>query len=196
MHSAAGGTPNLSTPCHALADWIRVSVPGSLPSALSRADLALILLTEIAYENDEDFRGHLPLLFHVAFVSMDSRSALVLEHCQQLLVNLLYSLAGRHLHLYEAAGGDTAGSHKDKVSTCKPLELHSSELPIRKLCSSGKRGLRKGIPSRSCLFSLWLLAFLPHFCHRLWANGVVYVGAEPVPILGCVLRAVFLPRRW
>lgn len=87
-----------------------------LPSALSRADLALILLAEIAYENDEDFRSHLPLLFHVAFVSMDSRSALVLEHCQQLLVNLLYSLAGRHLDLYEAAGGDTAGGHKNKVS--------------------------------------------------------------------------------
>jgi hypothetical protein len=79
--------------------------------ALSRADLALILLAEIAYENDEDFRGHLPLLFHVAFVSMDSPSDLVLEHCQQLLVNLLYSLAGRHLDLFHR----TAGEHKHKV---------------------------------------------------------------------------------
>lgn len=68
---------------------------------LSRADIALILLAEIAYENDEDFRGHLPLLFHVTFVSMDSSEDIVLEHCQQLLVNLLYSLAGRHLELYD-----------------------------------------------------------------------------------------------
>ena len=62
---------------------------------LSRADIALILLAEIGYENDEDFRGHLPLLFHVTFVSMDSSEDIVLEHCQQLLVNLLYSLAGK-----------------------------------------------------------------------------------------------------
>ncbi|XP_024390755.1 uncharacterized protein [Physcomitrium patens] len=68
---------------------------------LSRADIALILLAEIGYENDEDFRGHLPLLFHVTFVSMDSSEDIVLEHCQQLLVNLLYSLAGRHLELYD-----------------------------------------------------------------------------------------------
>lgn len=40
---------------------------------LTRSDLALILLAEIAYENDEDFRGHLPLLFHATFILMDCR---------------------------------------------------------------------------------------------------------------------------
>lgn len=90
--------------------------------ALSRADLALILLAEIAYENDEDFRGHLPLLFHVAFVSMDSPSDLVLEHCQQLLVNLLYSLAGRHLDLFHR----TAGEHKHKVGGAAGKEGHQA----------------------------------------------------------------------
>jgi hypothetical protein len=81
---------------------------------LSRADIALILLAEIAYENDEDFRGHLPLLFHVTFVSMDSSEDIVLEHCQQLLVNLLYSLAGRHLELYDA-GDHGDGEYKQQV---------------------------------------------------------------------------------
>lgn len=71
---------------------------------LSRADIALILLAEIAYENDEDFRENLPLLFHVTCVSMDSSEDIVLEHCQDLLGNLLYSLAGRHLELYEVEG--------------------------------------------------------------------------------------------
>ncbi|XP_024526381.1 cell morphogenesis protein PAG1 isoform X1 [Selaginella moellendorffii] len=87
--------------------------PSELQSALqahhhwlSRADIALILLAEIAYENDEDFRSHLPLLFHVTFVYMDSSEDIVLKHCQQLLVNLLYSLAGRHLELYEHGDGD------------------------------------------------------------------------------------------
>ncbi|KAK1274267.1 hypothetical protein QJS04_geneDACA009878 [Acorus gramineus] len=80
---------------------------------LSRADIALILLAEIAYENDEDFREHLPLLFHVVFVSMDSSEDVVLEHCQLLLVNLLYSLAGRHLELYGVENID--GENKQQV---------------------------------------------------------------------------------
>jgi len=40
---------------------------------LTRSDLALIRPAEIAYENDEDFRGHLPLLFHATFVLTDCR---------------------------------------------------------------------------------------------------------------------------
>ncbi|XP_047335140.1 protein furry homolog-like [Impatiens glandulifera] len=80
---------------------------------LTHADIALILLAEIAYENDEDFREHLPLLFHVTFVSMDSSEDIVLEHCQHLLVNLLYSLAGRHLELYEVENSD--GENKQQV---------------------------------------------------------------------------------
>nr|CAB3448417.1 unnamed protein product [Digitaria exilis] len=78
---------------------------------LSRADIALILLAEIAYENDEDFRENLPLLFHVTCVSMDSSEDIVLEHCQDLLVNLLYSLAGRHLELYEVESSERENKH-------------------------------------------------------------------------------------
>ncbi|XXG60233.1 hypothetical protein AAC387_Pa04g2195 [Persea americana] len=89
------------------------ALSGHLHHSLSRADIALILLAEIAYENDEDFRGHLPLLFHVTFVSMDSSEEIVLEHCQHLLVNLLYSLAGRHLELYEVENID--GENKQQV---------------------------------------------------------------------------------
>ncbi|XP_020113081.1 cell morphogenesis protein PAG1 isoform X2 [Ananas comosus] len=80
---------------------------------LSRADIALILLAEIAYENDEDFRENLPLLFHVTCVSMDSSEDIVLEHCQDLLVNLLYSLAGHHLELYEVESSE--GENKQHV---------------------------------------------------------------------------------
>ncbi|KAK4740478.1 hypothetical protein SAY87_032410 [Trapa incisa] len=86
---------------------------GHQQHSLTHADIALILLAEIAYENDEDFRDHLPLLFHVTFVSMDSSEDIVLEHCQQLLVNLLYSLAGRHLELYEVENSD--GENKQLV---------------------------------------------------------------------------------
>nr|XP_043633528.1 protein furry homolog-like [Erigeron canadensis] len=81
--------------------------------SLTHADIALILLAEIAYENDEDFREHLPLLFHVTFVSMDSSEDIVLEHCECLLVNLLYSLGGRHLELYNVES--SSGENRQQV---------------------------------------------------------------------------------
>ncbi|XP_042970437.1 uncharacterized protein LOC122302991 isoform X1 [Carya illinoinensis] len=92
---------------------LQSALQGHQQHSLTRADIALILLAEIAYENDEDFREHLPLLFHVTFVSMDSSEDIVLEHCQHLLVNLLYSLAGRHLELYEVENSD--GENKQQV---------------------------------------------------------------------------------
>lgn len=106
IHAAAGG--------HAVnAKELRSALQGHQQHSLTHADIALILLAEIAYENDEDFREHLPLLFHVTFVSMDSSEDIVLEHCQHLLVNLLYSLAGRHLELYEVENSD--GENKQQV---------------------------------------------------------------------------------
>ncbi|KAK1562074.1 hypothetical protein Q3G72_005797 [Acer saccharum] len=92
---------------------LQSALQGHQQHSLTHADIALILLAEIAYENDEDFREHLPLLFHVTFVSMDSSEDIVLEHCQHLLVNLLYSLAGRHLELYEVENSD--GENKQQV---------------------------------------------------------------------------------
>ena len=73
----------------------------------------MILLAEIAYQNVDDFREHALRLFHVTFVSMDSSEDIVLEHCQHLLVNLLYSLAGRHLEQYEVESSD--GENKQQV---------------------------------------------------------------------------------
>lgn len=106
LHSAVG--------MHGVnAKELQSALQGHQQHSLTRADIALILLAEIAYENDEDFREHLPLLFHVTFVSMDSSEDIVLEHCQHLLVNLLYSLAGRHLELYEVESSD--GENKQQV---------------------------------------------------------------------------------
>ncbi|XP_073115620.1 uncharacterized protein [Elaeis guineensis] len=95
------------------ASELQSALQGHHQHLLSRADIALILLAEIAYENDEDFRENLPLLFHVICVSMDSSEDIVLEHCQHLLVNLLYSLAGRHLELYEVESSE--GENKLQV---------------------------------------------------------------------------------
>ena len=69
-----------------------------------RAEVAVCLLAEVAYEHDEDFRGHLPLLFHAMLLLMDSTDSLVFRHAQQVVTHLLYSLSVRHLELHRAAG--------------------------------------------------------------------------------------------
>ncbi|KAG6553135.1 hypothetical protein Mapa_005194 [Marchantia paleacea] len=143
---------------------MRANIPavsaGELQSALqghhhwlSRADIALILLAEIAYENDEDFRGHLPLLFHVTFVSMDSSEDIVLEHCQQLLVNLLYSLAGRHLELYDV-GDHGDGEYKQQVvSLIKYVQSKKSSMMWE---NEDMTLLRMELPSAALLSALVL----------------------------------------
>ncbi|KAL3844561.1 hypothetical protein ACJIZ3_001964 [Penstemon smallii] len=101
---------------------LQSALQGHQQHTLTQADIALILLAEIAYENDEDFREHLPLLFHVTFVSMDSSEDIVLEHCQHLLVNLLYSLAGRHLELYDVENNDGETNKQQVVSLIKYVQ--------------------------------------------------------------------------
>ncbi|CAG9464766.1 unnamed protein product [Pedinophyceae sp. YPF-701] len=62
-------------------------------TVLSRAELALCLLSEIAYEHDEDFGNHLPLVLHLALICMDSENPTVFQHCQHLTLNMVYSLS-------------------------------------------------------------------------------------------------------
>ncbi|CAD6248814.1 unnamed protein product [Miscanthus lutarioriparius] len=117
---------------------------------LSRADIALILLAEIAYENDEDFRENLPLLFHVTCVSMDSSEDIVLEHCQDLLVNLLYSLAGRHLELYEVESSERENKHH-VVSLIKYIQSKRGSLMWE---NEDPTLVRTELPSASLLLAL------------------------------------------
>jgi hypothetical protein len=74
--------------------------PG-IKAMLSRPELALCLLAEIAYEHDEDFAGHLPLLLHAVLLVVDAEEALVAGHAQQLLINCLYSLSARALNMQQ-----------------------------------------------------------------------------------------------
>ncbi|RZC73806.1 hypothetical protein C5167_049289 [Papaver somniferum] len=83
---------------------LQSALQGHQQHSLTHADIALILLAEIAYENDDDFREHLPLLFH---------NISCLSIANNLLVNLLYSLAGRHLELYDVENID--GENKQQV---------------------------------------------------------------------------------
>lgn len=76
----------------------------ALRALVTRPELALCLLTEVAYEHDEDFSGHLALLFHVALLCLDHEEPVVAQHAQQLLVNSLYSLSARYLELQQEEG--------------------------------------------------------------------------------------------
>ena len=81
----------------------------------------MCLLAEVAYEHDEDFRSHLPLLFHATLIAMDSPEPLVYQHAQQALVNLLYSLSARHLELHKNSGA-LVSEHHQVTSLIKYLQ--------------------------------------------------------------------------
>lgn len=55
-------------------------------SGLSRAEMAVCLLAETAYENIEDFRPHLPQLLHALLLLMDSPEPIVYQHAQQVVL--------------------------------------------------------------------------------------------------------------
>ena len=71
---------------------------------LTRAEVGLCLLAEVAWEQDEDLRSHLPLLLHASIVCLDSPEPLVAAHALLAITHLLYSLSVRHLELARAGG--------------------------------------------------------------------------------------------
>jgi hypothetical protein len=89
-----GGAPGSGTGLGAPLAKIPSYEPSSpaLRGLVSRPELALCLLSEVAYEHDEAFSAHLALLLHLVMVVADAEEVLVASHAQQLLVNLLYSL--------------------------------------------------------------------------------------------------------
>ena len=94
---------------------------------MMRAEVAVCLLAEVAYEHDEDFRGHLPLLFHAMLLLMDSTDSLVFRHAQQVVTHLLYSLSVRHLEIHRAAGISPIQSNLTP-STAKPESSSGTSL--------------------------------------------------------------------
>ncbi|EIE19264.1 hypothetical protein COCSUDRAFT_48883 [Coccomyxa subellipsoidea C-169] len=82
-------------------------------SGLSRPEMALCLLAEVAYEHDEDLREHAPLLLHALLVVQDSPEPIVYQHAQQALLNILFSLSTRHLE--SALGQDGFQAQQERV---------------------------------------------------------------------------------
>jgi hypothetical protein len=80
---------------------------------------------QVAYEHDEDFRSHLPTLFHVAVVSMDCVEGVVRRHTQQLLINLVHSLAVKPLERAQAEASGTSTSREHLTASALIRYLQS-----------------------------------------------------------------------
>lgn len=83
--------------------------PPAPRNCLTRPEVALCLLSEVACERDEELRQHLPALLHIAILHADSTNPLVRQEACQLLQYLLYSLACKPLEGRHGRGGG-AGS--------------------------------------------------------------------------------------
>eukprot|EP00899_Mesostigma_viride_P013247 jgi/Mesvir1/21923/Mv01979-RA.1 len=66
---------------------------------LSRAEICLMLLAEVAAEHDDELRDHLPLLAHASVSLMDHGVPLLFSAAKQLLLSLLYAFGIRHAGL-------------------------------------------------------------------------------------------------
>lgn len=82
------------------------------PIAITRSQVALCLLTELACELDEELRIHLPVLLHVAIMNADNPNETVRRECANLLMYLLYTLACKHLEVQ----GDVNGPVYARIS--------------------------------------------------------------------------------
>ena len=51
---------------------------------LSRAEVALCMLSELGQHHDDVFRGHLPVLLLICVIKIDSRDELVHRHAHQV----------------------------------------------------------------------------------------------------------------
>ncbi|CAL8468215.1 g7754 [Coccomyxa elongata] len=82
-------------------------------TGLSRPEMAMCLLAEMAYEHNEDLREHVPLLLHVLLTIQDCPEPIVYHHAQQALLILLYSLSTRHLE--SALGQEGFQAQQERV---------------------------------------------------------------------------------
>jgi hypothetical protein len=75
-------------------------------------EISLICVVEVAYEQDEVLRPHLPLLLHAAFVAMDHPSSMLHNHAKALLINLVQSVVLKQLGVLSGSVEDTEDHEK------------------------------------------------------------------------------------
>mmetsp|Transcript_30815 Transcript_30815/g.117964 ORF Transcript_30815/g.117964 Transcript_30815/m.117964 type:complete len:1948 (-) Transcript_30815:991-6834(-) len=67
------------------------------PSEINQnAQSALVLLSEIAYEIDEEIRSSIPVIVHAAVLGLMVDNSIVVSSCKYLLVNAVHSLGINH----------------------------------------------------------------------------------------------------
>ncbi|GIM00769.1 hypothetical protein Vretimale_5697 [Volvox reticuliferus] len=86
---------------------------------LTRPELVLCCLAEVVYEHEVDPQ-HLPLLLHVAITCGDHEEPVLAAHCQQLIINLLYSAAATAAAAAAAAAANTADAASPSFAAASP----------------------------------------------------------------------------
>jgi hypothetical protein len=124
------GTPPRASPQQQRPDNVTISPGGITTTAsglemlspppprnsLTRPEVALCLLSEVACERDEELRQHLPALLHIAILHADSTNPLVRQEACQLLQYLLYSLACKPLEGRNGRGGVSIGAGNKNIN--------------------------------------------------------------------------------
>ena len=84
---------------------LELGAPPAPRVTMTRPEVALCLLSEVACERDEELRPYLAALLHVAVIHADSTNATVRQEACQLLQYLMYTLACKPLEGQGLGGG-------------------------------------------------------------------------------------------
>ncbi|KAK9839278.1 hypothetical protein WJX81_005497 [Elliptochloris bilobata] len=141
--------------------------------ALGRPEVALCLLAEVAYEHDEPFRAHLPLLLHAMLVALDAREPLVAGHARAVVSHLLHALAARHVAPV-TPGAPLTGAAAQVARTLRALQAGRG----RRLWAPEDASLADPRPpSAAALGALVLAALRPHASAETCAALVAALAA-------------------
>jgi hypothetical protein len=95
-------SPNLDLITRNMTHRIRIVSPSSTPGVmsgfpLSKADIALVLLAEVAGDHAFELRKHLPLMLQYLFVRMDHKTRIVSSSARALLIALVHGFVVKRL---------------------------------------------------------------------------------------------------
>lgn len=84
---------------------LELAAPPPPRTTMTRPEVALCLLSDVAYERDEELRPHLSALLHMAVLHADSTNPTIRQEACQLLQYLMYTLACKPLEGQGLGGG-------------------------------------------------------------------------------------------
>lgn len=148
-------------------------------------ELALCLLSEVAYEATSELLEHVPKLLHIAVVCMDSPSTPVQQHAQQLLLNLVFSVHTRVEGLGDMRSYAKATALIAYLQSANGRRLVPTEAPDLDLYLRGARSASEvsivWVPARPSVRRGRQLTVPAAFCLQSAIQGLVSLAVESMP---------------